>query len=505
MATLRGKWQWNDTLGSNNLPELGYVPVNFSCNGVKYQAINFGVSTIVDTSREYIEYEDTSLQRQKIAIEQYSEEAGHWFLSPEPEYRIIDFGVEEQYVDYKFYLFLIANATHVADKSLPILQGKWYFKEHIQTLGENVPFDTYVTFHMPAWSDEDHSHIFTIFRMAIDPEDGTLEYFDTELSSDSGLVVYEDGNWLIFDDNAPSHVGLDTRNIWFSEPQVVSEEFYNWFTKNAVPRTIEGTWRFNKNITGAQTFVRSDTNAIFTSEGEPFSELLMDGHSIIYINDLGDPSTDQAPLVYDMITGWEDESYRIINFISSVDLTPDFAIWFYENAHSMELKLYSECYIAETADKIRECANDSTLTFKVSDLADGVQLAYDAGYSKGSSENSVDLEALGALCEFDWSTDSNSYPIFTVINHHPTYYLHADVSSTTNGNIFVIDNDEWNPGNGEDPVDYDTDLGTKSSTITVEPNDSYSCYIKVNLSSLTPSGAGVNTVYLKNMRWTASE
>lgn len=42
----------------------------------------------------------------------------------------------------------------------------------------------------------------------------------------------------------------------------------------------------------------------------------------------------------------------------------------------------------------------------------------------GSSE---DLEALGVLCDWQFMTDASSFPIVTIINYHPSYYLHCDI------------------------------------------------------------------------------
>lgn len=45
----------------------------------------------------------------------------------------------------------------------------------------------------------------------------------------------------------------------------------------------------------------------------------------------------------------------------------------------------------------------------------------------GSSNNSVDLEALGALCDWQVTIDSNSNATITIINYHPSYYLVCDI------------------------------------------------------------------------------
>lgn len=47
--------------------------------------------------------------------------------------------------------------------------------------------------------------------------------------------------------------------------------------------------------------------------------------------------------------------------------------------------------------------------------------------SGGGGESSEDLEALGALCEWMVSTDSESMATVTICNYHPSYFLHCNV------------------------------------------------------------------------------
>ena len=52
--------------------------------------------------------------------------------------------------------------------------------------------------------------------------------------------------------------------------------------------------------------------------------------------------------------------------------------------------------------------------------------------------NSEDLEALGVLCDWQITTNSDSVPIITIINYHPSYYLHCDIESTMDGELYHI-------------------------------------------------------------------
>ncbi len=47
--------------------------------------------------------------------------------------------------------------------------------------------------------------------------------------------------------------------------------------------------------------------------------------------------------------------------------------------------------------------------------------------NKASGGTSEDLEALGALCDWQVVTDSESYPIVNIWNMHPSYYLHCTI------------------------------------------------------------------------------
>ena len=52
----------------------------------------------------------------------------------------------------------------------------------------------------------------------------------------------------------------------------------------------------------------------------------------------------------------------------------------------------------------------------------------------GSGDSSEDLEALGALCDWQITTNSESVPTITVINHHPSYYLRCDIDDVDSEN-----------------------------------------------------------------------
>lgn len=64
--------------------------------------------------------------------------------------------------------------------------------------------------------------------------------------------------------------------------------------------------------------------------------------------------------------------------------------------------------------------------------AAGYDKGYDDGYEEGKADGGVDLEALGVLCEWSVMSDTSSTTGVSIINHHPSYYLHCDVSLKDN-------------------------------------------------------------------------
>ena len=118
-----------------------------------------------------------------------------------------------------------------------------------------------------------------------------------------------------------------------------------------------------------------------------------------------------------------------------------------------------------------------------SDSAGGLwsNIGYDEGYTHGAAQ-SGDLEALGALCDWQITTDSDSCPLLTIINHHPSYYLHCTVC------------DEY----GADWWDYDTDdyFGWEVY-VTVPPDSTKTIYADTPFSEIKP-------VYIDNVRWSAN-
>ena len=155
------------------------------------------------------------------------------------------------------------------------------------------------------------------------------------------------------------------RLISFNGPQVVTEEFYNWFVANAKPVvTLEGKWKFNETLTIdteveateiSYTFIGRTGTYLKTFHNEsgkfPGWNLSVDSgileENYVYL--------EQS--LYSGIAGWQDEDYRYISFNGTQHVTKDFYDWFIANA-----KPWSEDE-SGAAEKIAVPKQSGTLTY----------------------------------------------------------------------------------------------------------------------------------------------
>ncbi len=101
--------------------------------------------------------------------------------------------------------------------------------------------------------------------------------------------------------------------------------------------------------------------------------------------------------------------------------------------------------------------------------------------ANGRSSNSLDLEALGTLCDWQITTDSNSWPVITIVNYHPSYYLHCAIYDEAGSSMY----------------DPDTDIYFDGVSVVVPPNSSRSVAFDYSFSYIKP-------LYIDNVRWKAS-
>lgn len=446
MPILKGKWYFNAVL--SEIPAYETVTFQFTWNGANSEGLGMdwrggdGLMFYVEHSNYDPELGTTTWVGEVSSPPLYYAGEHRWIY---PECRLIDFGEAEQTVSDDFYAWIQQNAIPYNNLNNYVqIKGNWYFKENINL--ENFPtsqgsqiisFTTSVVSGSSSVLQQYNG--FSATSDALEFRCDAFEYYYSDFVYQVVCVV---GPWTGWREGNGSY-----RNISFGdEVQYVTKEFYNWFTKNAVPLTIEkGAWRFNKQLKpghmgqadGSFKYGNTSVTTWLIETDEAGSAACLSYYSTTD-NSIG---IEEA---YSDIYGWANDDYRTIEITEPLVCNHGTtALWFYENAHSMELKLYSECYIAETADKIRECTNDNTLTFKVSDLADGVQTAYDAGYSQGALDGGGDLPDLtnpattGDVLMGKEYIDASGVKQTGTISSSPSANLNCSLMPNTQGQLLV--------------------------------------------------------------------
>lgn len=102
-----------------------------------------------------------------------------------------------------------------------------------------------------------------------------------------------------------------------------------------------------------------------------------------------------------------------------------------------------------------------------------VEVAYEMGSGESSSE---DLEALGALCDWEVIINSGGPSLLAISNYHPSYYLHCRI-------------DMFEGGTTQE----------QHSDIVVPPNSTVSIEVMLALTN------GESRVEVNDVRWKASE
>ena len=318
---------------------------------------------------------------------------------------------------------------------MPTLKGKWYFKDTLDkgtsgtTISTNISFSYFVNDNT-TYSGTLISGSFTDISCYI--------YYYTDI-----LVPVYNGTW----------VNQAYRSIEITSPTEVSEEFYNWFTKNAVDLQPTGTWRFNKTLTIPAGDLVTTCQGLCTNQhwgSSPVVWLKLSESSSstdwqlqcgVQHDGIGDAYTEY---LWTSTSGWgAGEDCRILTFHDNLtELNPEFALWFYENAHSTELKLYSECYIAEAVDTIRSITG-VTKGYTVKDLVTGIEEVKAATTQK--------LTNYGTWC-FKDDIDSNEWWGY-ILDHNTGAFRYEydtnDAALTFNvdfSTVGLIEANSWNTG-----------------------------------------------------------
>lgn len=110
MATIKGKWKWNNIVNCADVNILDFpLPVQFVSNEKQFSQIRVnGFTAEIDFVYE-LYYVD---ENQTEVFVGYSDE-GISFLSVTEKYRIMDFGKAEQEIDDKLFEFIVNNASQL--------------------------------------------------------------------------------------------------------------------------------------------------------------------------------------------------------------------------------------------------------------------------------------------------------------------------------------------------------------------------------------------------------
>lgn len=256
MPTVKGTWKFNNVLDNTSQSMQPYDQVNFvvtsfiPLSGTTYTVycteINFDTN---ERMRYHVDYTvpESMLSMQDVQVYNYPS----WNTGDLGEgIQTITFPYEQEVSDW-FYQWIHYNAVEVPPKTL---KGTWKFKDVPTFPGKAINED--VNFIMVCYANAWASVMSTTLDVFSVRGDGTIEVRVT--SSDPAIpganlpayfrlyTNYEDDDygtgW-----NKNFDEGIKT--ITFDGEQEVSDEFYAWFTANAVEqKEISGKWKVNGTI-----------------------------------------------------------------------------------------------------------------------------------------------------------------------------------------------------------------------------------------------------------------
>lgn len=335
---LTGTWRWKFSLSESIAPftaELADVKVNWDISNVVYS-----LNKLVVTSNNFSMY--YWLPNETLA---YSN--GWEFQAPsEPE--IIfgkDYSVKLDGIAYdEFCEWLAASA------------------ERIDTIADEVDTEIYEPVSFKTYVD---NKSYAGIRML---------YKNTELSTTMDLyyATYYERNELV------AYTQVYRVNTWINEStnrtidfgdtsQLVSSEFYEWLTANAMEASYEisGLWTFNKELSEyPSTPITISGERWFINVAER-SKLSLDPHGL---NGKFTIKYDDLLVFYD--GEWVDDYYRVLRIVGSIRVPAAFYRWFMDNAEREQL-LIDKSTLIDIGDAIR-AKTGKTEAIKVSDLANEI-------------------------------------------------------------------------------------------------------------------------------------
>lgn len=143
---------------------------------------------------------------------------------------------------------------------------------------------------------------------------------------------------------------------------------------------LNGTWHFNKVIDLSVGLIQQMN---FYTGVECQSMVIRQDNALEYYS--------VGPLAVYTSNGWSRQYARVIFFTEPQEVSEEFYNWFTANATQTHQARYTEAYIENIADKIREKLKKEQL-YGIREMADRVSNVYDKGKSDGFNEKVTQIE-----------------------------------------------------------------------------------------------------------------
>ena len=256
MATIKGKWVFNDELQYGKLCGTGLktIDVNFTSNGQQFWKMVADGDDWITSSSRGLWYIPVNVTDNKDGVYAFKRNDG-W---SDTAYCEVDFGTTEQTVSDEFYTWLTDNATDVT-ATQTLISGVWKFNEILSPL---LPGQFYVSF-------ISNGVEFSSMKFITCGCDEHLDIVYTSISLDNPYVsVYcscED-SYIIDDFEKIGWQEEALRTVDFgSVERYVDDIFYTWLTANATRQAEpepEAPTTGKVNVTFNGTTYSIDTSAL---------------------------------------------------------------------------------------------------------------------------------------------------------------------------------------------------------------------------------------------------
>lgn len=141
MPTINGMWKWIGTASSSG-NEYWNHPINFSSNGMTFSSLRieaYAIPTYVEISYDNYKVQSCDMKDPEDAN---GDEDYEVVATLREEYRIMDFGETEQYIDDELYNFIRRNAkrlSKIAEKLVTIAENE----QKIYDTGKQAEYDAF--------------------------------------------------------------------------------------------------------------------------------------------------------------------------------------------------------------------------------------------------------------------------------------------------------------------------------------------------------------------------